>query len=197
MFGYGIKFIIFVSISFGERCVKMAEILYHFVFKKPKQLLWLFLKLFLIPYFMGIGILVILNLMYHTIEWINVGKISLIAAIVISILVFLITLNERAKGFDVPEDEFILYDNGWFVFWGVRANEGWIAPAKLDWVLPPAKPSKEFKKKIGYDPNWEYYLYRRYYLIQRKKGNMYKIGYKLMWTYPTEKWENWYLVEAQ
>ena len=63
MFGYGIKFIIFVGLSLGYRYVKMAEILYHFVFRKPKQLLWLFLKLFLNPYSLVIGILTTLKIM--------------------------------------------------------------------------------------------------------------------------------------
>ncbi len=71
-------------------------------------------------------------------------------------LALLLTLIEKKKGADIPEDEFILYDNGWFVFWGVEPDEGWIAPAKLDWVLPPAKPKKELEKELGYKPNGWY-----------------------------------------
>ena len=33
-------------------------------------------------------------------------------------------------------EELIIYDNGWFVVWGPTYSDGWVAPAKLDWILP-------------------------------------------------------------
>ncbi len=41
----------------------------------------------------------------------------------------------RYKGENLPE-ELIIYDNGWFVVWGPVYSDGWVAPAKLDWILP-------------------------------------------------------------
>lgn len=170
----------------------MAEILYHFVFRKPKQLLWLFLKLFLNPYSLVIGILTTLKIMYQSFEWSMFGYGLLSITVIYSTVVLLITLNEKAKGTDVPEEEFILYDNGWFVFWGVEVNEGRIAPAKLDWVLPPAKPMKELEKEIGYDPNWWYCLMcDRYILVKKRKRGKYKVWFSIHWTYPNGRWDNW------
>ena len=87
-------------------------------------------------------------------------------------LALLLTLNEKLKGADVPQDEFILYDNGWFVFWNITPDEGWIAPAKLDWVLPPVENKKELEKKVGYKINGWYGLHDRYYLKKKEKKSL-------------------------
>jgi hypothetical protein len=96
------------------------------------------------------------------------------------ILAALLTLNEKAKGADVPEDEFILYDNGWFVFWNIAPDEGWLAPAKTDWIYPEGVELKPLGIKKS-----------RMYLLKKKRNGMYKVGFGLDWAYPNEKWENW------
>jgi len=106
-------------------------------------------------------------------------------------LSFLLTWVQKIKGEDIPIDEFILYENGWFVFWNITPDEGWIAPAKLDWILPPLKNRKEMEEKIGYKVNFRYTLFDRYYLLKKKKNGKYKVGFGLMWVYPYKKWENW------
>ncbi len=166
----------------------MAEIMYHFVFSKPKQLSKFFLSLFLSIAITGTLIIVALYILSGNNALLIVLPIGILTAFILS---FSATLIEKKKGADIPEDEFILYDNGWFVIWCVEPNEGWIAPAKLDWILPPAKPKKELEKEIGYKPNGWYCLQDRYYLLKRKKKGLYKVGFGLVWTYPTEKWKDW------
>ncbi len=131
----------------------MAEILYHIVFSKPKQLSRFFLSLFLPMSIILTTIILALNLVSRKDTDIVIVMIIVVnsTAFIFSLLV---TLIEKKKGADIPQDEFILYDNGWFVFWCVEPDEGWIAPAKLDWVLPPAKPMKELEKELGVQAKW-------------------------------------------
>ena len=187
----------------------MAETKYHFVFSNPKQLLRFFLPLFIgmigIPY----SVMFLLNPSY---AWKLVTGNPLISVVGIPgfflCLTLLLTLNEKVKGADVPIDEFILYDNGWFVFWSMETTtEGWTAPAKLDWVLspaldrflPPAKRKKELEKELGYTPNGWYVIrfgssgpsYNGYVYVKKKRKDRYKIYLAIPWVYPSDKWKNW------
>ncbi len=173
----------------------MAKELCHFVFSNPKQILRFFLPLFIgmlgIPY----GVLFILNpnsawklVTMH--PWVFIVGIP---GLILS-LALLLTLNEKLKGADIPVDEFILYDNGWFVFWSMETRtEGWTAPAKLDWVLPPAKKKKDLIKELGYVPNG-WYVFRfdlGYLYVKKRRKNKYFVFLALPWIYPSEKWKNW------
>ena len=85
----------------------------------------------------------------------------------------------KVRGGDVNEDEFIMYDNGWFAFWDVKLQD-WIGPAKLDWVYPTGVEIKPFNIKKN-----------RYYLVKKKKKGKYHVIFRLIWAYPNKKWENW------
>ncbi len=171
----------------------MAEIKYHFVFQKPKQLSRFFLSLFVPVSVIIIIIVLILDVISRKDTGLVIMVISVIV-ITVFILSFLLTLIEKKKGADIPEDEFILYDNGWFVFWSMETRtEGWSAPAKLDWVLPPAKHKKELEKELGYKPNG-WYVFRfdlGYIYVKKKRKNRYMVYLALPWIYPSEEWKDW------
>ncbi len=165
----------------------MTKEIYHFIFNYPKRLFWDFLFVFL-PTISG---LLIIMAIFYILRFMSFSFfiMAVIVEFLVSFIIAIIwVLIGRSYGEDVSNDEFILYDNGWFVFW--NAEKGWIAPAKIDWILPPVKSKKELEKEIGYKPNGWYCLQERYYIF-KKRGKYYKGGFGLMWTYPTKKWENW------
>ncbi len=170
----------------------MVKILYHVTLKEERLLLKNFLIYFIPPLVIIYAVMLIVNphnslkLITQNPWFFAVGLPSFTFA-----LSFLLTWIQKSKGEDMPQDEFILYDNGWFVFWNITPDEGWIAPAKLDWILPPLKNRKELERKVGYKINFRYTLFDRYYLLKKKKNGKYKIGFGLMWVYPDKKWENW------
>ena len=167
--------------------MRLTKEMYHFILKYPKRVLWDFLSIFL-P-MSGVLVLIVAILDFiHSMD-LSFFIMAILIEVFISFLIATVwVLIGRSYGEDVSNDEFILYENGWFVFW--NAEKGWIAPAKIDWLLPPVKNKKELEKKVGYKINGWYGLQERYYIF-RKRGNYYKGGFGLIWTYPTRKWENW------
>jgi hypothetical protein len=74
-------------------------------------------------------------------------------------------------GENFPE-ELIIYDNGWFVVWGPHDSDGWVAPAKLEWILPDKTIIKEWGIKA--------YMLRK--LKEEKEGVL--IGSGIHWVFP-------------
>ena len=91
----------------------------------------------------------------------------------------LIYVMAKVRGGDVDESEFILYDNGWFAFWDVKLQD-WIGPAKLDWIFPEGVDIKPLNVREN-----------SFYLVKKKKDGMYYVAFRVLWTYPDKKWENW------
>ncbi len=162
----------------------MTKELYHFHFRHKHDVLNLFLLMFVLP--SAILFLFMLSLELSTTNksfsevmadlW---GIFSLLLLFGLLFALF-IAWHEKSKGEDIPEDEFILYDNGWFTFWNITPDEGWIAPAKIDWIYPEGTEIKALGMKKS-----------NMYLLKKKKNGMYKIGFGLEWAYPDKRWENW------
>ena len=108
--------------------------------------------------------------------------LSISGVVWILVLMYLYYLFLRHKGENLPE-ELIIYDNGWFVVWGPVYSDGWVAPAKLDWILPsgikikswgieayilpPLNEKARYKKgckgiMTGFGLSWIYSLNPRY-----------------------------------
>ncbi len=162
----------------------MAEELYHFYFQHKRTSLREVVQLTLLLTIVGAGIGAYDYTYGHraTIWGINtiafLGLTFLGMGLVSGTALFLGFYRFRGEDID---DEFVLYENGWFVFWSGESNDGWVAPAKIDWVFPPGMELKPFNmKKIP--------IHRT---IRRKEGR-YNDGFGLYWGLPgREKYENW------
>ena len=83
--------------------------------------------------------------------------------------------------------EFILYDNGWFVFFD-QYHGSWIAPAKLEWVFPEGIEIRPLNIRSKKDSPKHYY---KYIFVRKRKDSRYLVDFGLIWAYPDKKWENW------
>ena len=159
----------------------MPKELYHFYFQKSHHSsVKLALSGFFIPLIIILGFLGIMKLFVNypirDILYVMEGGVLVLA--IMSLVVYVI---DKWRGGSVGADEFIIYDNGWFVFWDAHYGT-WIAPAKLEWVYPD---------HIDIKPLHIVGKYNEYNIIKRKKKDKYKVSFRLIWAYPDKKWENW------
>ncbi len=156
----------------------MARELYHFHFQKPH-----FSRRFALITIGGTALLLLIIL--SIIQYVLPTKYNLfiiffeyaLPAIIILGLFGYLSLRVRGGIFD--ENEFILYDNGWFVFWDLKFQD-WIAPAKIDWLYPPELVLKPLKGSNN-----------GYYSVRKSKNGMYYIVFRLTWGYQYGKWKCW------
>jgi len=162
---------------------KMPKELYHFKFEHKKASLWEFVQLTLLLTVLGVLIGAYGYFYVHnkTIYGMNIiaffGGVFFVIALISGAILFLGLFRYRGEDID---DEFILYDNGWFLFWSGKYNDGWVAPAKIDWLFPPGMELKPFNLK-------EIPIHRT---IRKKKGR-YNEGFGLYWGLPKAGYENW------
>ena len=161
------------------KVIDMAKEVYHFHFRRPHYTAKLALTIIVAT--AGI-MLVILGIFQYTTStkynlFLMFSESALPVIIVIGIIVYAIA---RHLGGTADESEFIIYDNGWFVFWRVD-DQVWIAPAKIDWIYPEGMElaSLHIKK------DWNVYY------ISKKKKDGYYVVFRLTWAYPNKKWKNW------
>ena len=155
----------------------MAKELYHFHFRVPHQPLKFALSVSGTSIaIVGIILLIFqftINTQYNLLEGFSYAFIVMVA---IGILIYVMA---KIRGGDVDESEFILYDNGWFVFWDLKFQD-WIAPAKLDWLYPPELVLKPLKGSRN-----------GYYAVKKKNNGRYYVVFRLTWGYPYGKWKCW------
>jgi len=123
-------------------------------------------------------------------NWNVIKHVSMGVFIILFIILLILTLINKSDP-TIFYDEFILYDNGWFVFWLGEPQGIWIGPAKLDWILPESKPYKELKEEVGYKPHRWYCMNFQQYCYAKEKENGYLVFFKLPWSFPSDKWKDW------
>jgi len=156
----------------------MPKELYHFKFSHPHYIRNY--TLYLYGAMAGLGCLIITLIYPFATPYIKgyypYLYLTVIFAPLSIIFIFRILSVRKSDNFD---DEFIVYDNGWFAFWS-RFGEGWLAPARLDWIYPEGVELKPLHIKNE----------RMHRLIKKKNGMCY-VGFGLEWAYPEDKWKNW------
>ncbi len=157
----------------------MAKELYHFHFRRPHQPLKFSTAIWGTTLFIVLTILAILQFSAPNPKY-NIFFIFLEGGLPVLIILWILTyFMAKARGGDVDESEFILYDNGWFAFWDLKFQD-WIAPAKLDWLYPPELVLKPLKgSKNGY------------YVVKKKNNGRNYVVFRLTWGYPYGKWKCW------
>ena len=163
----------------------MAREVVHIYFEHPRISKPETLGIFIPALIFTTLYVIVLDIIFRTIDPLSLAIIIGVLWLVFGGLMVLWYKGLKFKGENLPE-ELIIYDNGWFIVWGPVYSDGWVAPAKLDWILP----DKIEMRAWG--------ILRRIFIPKEERKKKRKLFYKgvegkiesgigLSWVYPLNK----------
>ncbi len=166
----------------------MAKELYHFYFKRKHKSIKMAILAFAIPLIVLFSFIGILHIFIYIKKFPHILELFLEWGVLYAALIALIGYTlDRLRGGSVGASEFILYDNGWFVFFD-EYHGSWIAPAKLEWVFPEGIEIRPLNIRSKEESPKHHY---KYIFVRKRKDSRYLVDFGLIWAYPDKKWENW------